>query len=147
MTISDLSRRVFVGSVGALTVATAGGAQPLTGRPITDATTAFAERLSALLPHRDSALVVGRVAGTGDTLYRLCAETLDRVTTTHGLGMSDLAALPDADLRTLLARQMRQDFRDGRIVVVDGWRLSQTEVAIAGLVGALSGNSGETVSR
>lgn len=145
MTISNVSRRVFVGSVGALAVATAGGAQPLTGRYITDATIAFAERLSALLSHRESALVVGRAAGTGEALHMLCAETLDRLTAVNRTSLSDLVRLPDEALRSLVSRQMREDFRVGRIVVVDGWRLSQTEVAVAGLVDAFPSSS-ETVS-
>lgn len=102
-------------------------------------------RLAGLLPHQDSARIVGREYLRGAP----AAADLDRLTTLvlRGLDLEGgaLAAVDDRRLRQLVLRRTGQDFREGRTVAVDGWLLSATEArlcALAQLCGAAASSGG-----
>ena len=90
----------------------------------------LARNLRELVDH-DSAAVVGRVrlAARPDEAD---AEALVRQLAADGLSLDRPSPLPSAIHERVRAR-IRDDFAEGRIAVVDGWRLSLTEVRLCTL--------------
>jgi hypothetical protein len=109
------------------------GLVPRTARAATTLAAAdpLASRLRAIVPHLDSAVVIGReylrVAPGERESGRLWALISD------GWSAAAIDAEGDA-LRRRLDERTRQDFAEGRIVTVHGWMLSATEARLCGLV-------------
>ena len=131
--MTDHGRRRFVAhllSLGAL------GASPGTAWAASSTTPhdPVASTLSRLLGHPESAVVVGRAYLLIAPDAREPARLIDLLSAScDGLAL-------DADLDTLrprLGRRIRQDFAEGRVVDVDGWRLSLTEARLCGLAALL----------
>lgn len=86
-------------------------------------------RLAGLLEHRESAWVVGQ-----QYLRLVPDEARTRVLTTRlvdGLPIGHrVFGLTDDQLRASLLRLSQQDFREGRVVELDGWMTSVTEARL-----------------
>jgi len=92
-----------------------------------------ASTLSRLLGHPESAVV-------GRAYLRLAPDARDPARLVDLLSASCDGLALDADLDTLRPRlgwRIRQDFAEGRVVDVDGWRLSLTEARLCGLAALL----------
>lgn len=130
---SGPSRRRFLThllSLGALG-ASPRGARAASG-PVPD--DPVASILSRLLGHPESAVVVGRA------YLQLAPDARDPARLVDLLSASCDGLALDADLDTLrprLGRRIRQDFTEGLVVDVDGWRLSLTEARLCGLAALL----------
>jgi hypothetical protein len=81
--------------------------------------------------------VPGSDAGLADAAGRDWArsDALDRLVGDVSPLALELALADDASLRTWLGERERKDFRAGRTREWDGWILSETEVAVAVLLG------------
>ena len=92
-----------------------------------------AEQLLKVLPHRESAAVVGRrylnVTPSVADVYLLTTEIAQGTQ----LGIVELGTLRSTELMSLLREKIRRDFRNQKISVVDGWLLSVTEVQLCAL--------------
>ena len=96
----------------------------------------LSNRLNDLFTAKESARVVGR------RYLQLFPHEADPHLLTRLICRSErryarLTRVDGPTLRDVLARQQRQDFRNRRIVTIDGWMLSETEArlcAIAALV-------------
>jgi hypothetical protein len=94
-------------------------------------------RLVGLLNHEESARAVGRaylrVVPTEASPVVLTARLVE------GLpgGLRTLSTVHDSRLRELVSRGIVEDFRDLRIVELQGWVLARTEARLCALVYAL----------
>ncbi|MSP03223.1 MAG: hypothetical protein EXR07_19575 [Acetobacteraceae bacterium] len=93
---------------------------------------AHGRRLGALLtsPNLARPIATAYLRATGETDWHRAA---------HALDMTPVLApaaelLEEATLRTWLGERIRADFAEGRVVSVDGWRLSRTEVGACVIV-------------
>jgi len=82
---------------------------------------------SALIPDMETATEIGRAylrayGGDGNTAFRY-----DRFQTPNTSGQA-------AHLAQWFTDQVREDFRAGDTVVVNGWQLARTEAALCGLL-------------
>jgi len=96
-----------------------------------------ADRLAGLFSDRASARAVGRASLRALGGDRSASALVDEVAAALPDGRRTIAGASEDDLRELLAARVRDDFGSGRIVDVQGWQLSSTEVrlyAIAALV-------------
>lgn len=94
----------------------------------------IARRVAGLFEHPDSAREIGR-------------EYLKLVPSDSDLAVLVRKMIPDAgrmkflstagkkSLRRYIASSSREDFRQGRMVCVNGWMLSQTELRLCAIVG------------
>jgi hypothetical protein len=92
-----------------------------------------AARLLALLGRPDSAAVVGRAylaSHPAEADRDRLAVRLDQAVRCQGC---DPARARTGQLRAALAGQIRADFAAARVVMVDGWVLSETEARLCGL--------------
>jgi hypothetical protein len=134
MTPRSPHRRRLLQGLGAVGVV---GLFPRPGRATTLGAGAdpLGQRLEALLPHTESASVVGRaylrIAPHERQVGRLVAL----------LGLDGDAGIlgPDVEaLRRDLARRTRRDFAEGHVVMVQGWMLALTEVRLCALAALCS---------
>jgi len=128
--ISQFRRRLLLGSA-LLTAAAATGAWRTSSAEPADPEAALARRLARLLRDPDSAAALA-VAVLPD-LPPKRAMLAQALTSSMGMSATDLMALSDTALRARLSESARADFRAGRVVTADGWRISRTEAALAGL--------------
>ena len=132
-----ITRRAFLGTAAGLGAgAAAARLRPWTALvrviPPTDA-----DRLAGLFADRASARAVGRASLRALGGHTRASALVDEVAAGLPDGRRTIAEAGEDDLRELLAARVRDDFRSGRIVDVQGWQLSRTEVrlyAIAALV-------------
>jgi hypothetical protein len=90
------------------------------------------ERLVSLFKHRDSARAIGSAylalrpeeADAEDLVQLISNASGDPMVTAHAT---------EAELRAWLRRRQAHDFANGRIVKLDGWLLSATEVRLCAL--------------
>lgn len=134
MTLSNLQRRSFVAALGAFVMPTALGAKLYCPDRIADPHFILARRLLSILPNRESALKVGRLVGAEKKLSGGLVWFAEWATFTFRANPHSLVQLSDEELRLHLLQRIREDFRVGRIVVIGGWRLSETEAALAEFV-------------
>jgi hypothetical protein len=123
-----LSRRTLLKAVAAAAVAVLGVARPHAPSD----TPMLAARLRALVPHRAGAAIIGasyleRAASEASADALVSAIIPARLRRAAG-------AASDARLGALVARAMRDDFANGRTVVLRGWIVSITEARLAALV-------------
>jgi hypothetical protein len=87
------------------------------------------DALARLFGDRDAIRSVGRtctgVAGCADR-----SAALRRIAADLDLSIDGLAKLRPGTLGRRLARAIRRDFADGRVVTVDGWVLAETEARL-----------------
>jgi hypothetical protein len=129
-----LTRRTFLGAVLTAAASTVLGWRWWRSRHHAGLS---AEVLQALLPHRESAALLGRhyLAATpheadAQRLRALLAGSLEAV-----------AAKPET-LHRRVHEQIRDDFTAARVVAVDGWLLSLTEARLCALVSLGSAGHG-----
>ena len=132
---SGITRRTFL-YLGTIlsTVGLSGVARALAGSIGLDATTRLAYRLVHLVGNKDSARIVGL-----EYLHRRIHEADAQVLVFRILGVDPrrhpLADHPDLKVRrAIFSALKREDFRDGRIVPLRGWMLSETEARLCALV-------------
>lgn len=88
-------------------------------------------RLTELVPHTESAVVVGREYLRRAPAERDPGRLAALISSCCGEGVFD----SDGEaLRRSLVRRTRQDFAEGQIVRLHGWMLSVTEARLCGLV-------------
>ncbi len=97
----------------------------------------LASKLANAVIQKDSAAVVGR-----EYLRRVPEEAdvhrlVDWICAFHGGEREDLLEAGQQELRERLRDQQRQDFENGRIVKLQGWILSETEVRLCALAALL----------
>lgn len=90
-------------------------------------------KLSQFFINKESASVIGR-----EYLRRVPNEAnatllVDLISSSSAERRLELTKADTKKLRELLLLQQRQDFEDGRIVKVQGWILSETEVRLCAL--------------
>jgi hypothetical protein len=86
-----------------------------------------ADRLVRLLPHRDSAILVG-LAYLAEVPVQA-----DRSALVRGILRDDSIVDSDATLAANVSRQITADFAAGRLAIVDGWVLAETEARLCAL--------------
>jgi hypothetical protein len=119
-----IKRRVFLGSLflmGAASLPPRRAGATLGGAPA-------AERLVALLRHRDSAKRVGCEYLKARPKEACAANLLAQLTRDL-----KLQALSDPDLRAHFNKRSKADFSARRVVKLDGWILSETEARLCAL--------------
>lgn len=128
-----MTRRAVVASL-------AGSALGVLLRPVirwagcpNDTDAEFARDLSEMFGTRAGRRVIGRAylrarPADGNPVALLAA-----VRSSSLLAEVDLACLPPEGRRAWLARQVRQDFREGHTTSVEGWVLSVTEARLCAL--------------
>lgn len=128
-----VNRRQLLLGAGAFGAAVALRLLPWSDAPLSGQG-AVARRLPRLLGHPDSARVVGRAylrlvpaEARPELLAKLIVEQLPE-------GEHTAAAVADGELRERLLDGVREDFRDGKTVELDGWLLSRTEARLCALV-------------
>jgi len=82
----------------------------------------------------ESARVVGRAYLRREPAEANAARLRERILADLGLDADAAAASADRELRERLRHRVRADFAAGRIVKLDGWILSLTEVRLSALV-------------
>jgi hypothetical protein len=87
-----------------------------------------AERLAALLRHRDSAQRVGREYLKARPQEACAAKLVTELTRDL-----KLPTISDPDLRAHFNKRSKADFRARRVVKLDGWILSETEARLCAL--------------
>jgi hypothetical protein len=92
-----------------------------------------AARLVSLFAHRDSARALGRVVLRTTRMSRSVPRLVNEVARGIEGGRGTMGRASDAELRDALAKSIRQDFAEDRIVTVDGWILSITETRLYAL--------------
>jgi hypothetical protein len=91
-------------------------------------------RLTEIFRHRESASVIGR-----EFLRCVPAEAdehllIDLICSSRKEQRAKLARANSGMLREWILRQHRKDFENGRIVNIQGWLLSKTEVRVCALL-------------
>lgn len=93
----------------------------------------LAQRLLKVFRHRESAAVVGRrylkITPSVADVYLLTTEIAQGTQ----LGIVEPGTLRSTELMPLLQEKIHRDFRNQKIVVVDGWLLSVTEAQLCAL--------------
>lgn len=92
-----------------------------------------ATRLRALVGDPGSARVVGRAYFAAHPAEATPERVARELVRSLGLEDGSLVAEDDASLRSRMARQIRADFAQGKIVSVGGWVLARTEARLCGL--------------
>ncbi|WP_046865779.1 hypothetical protein [Microvirga massiliensis] len=92
---------------------------------------AMRKMLSELFCHHESACAVGREYLRLLPASEASAEHL--LHHLHGADGGPLTATNPAKLRVLIREAQRNDFAEGRTVMVDGWVLSETEARLCAL--------------
>lgn len=92
-----------------------------------------AETLLAAFRHPESAAAIGRAYLAGHPQDADPDTLVENVTAGLRCRGCDPEAAGRADLRQAIAREVRDDFAQGRVVNVDGWVLSATEARLCGL--------------
>ena len=137
MTSPRIARRRFlVAAAGTL-----GGVAFLGSRPwrvlVSVVRPSPAARLVGLFAHRDSARALGRAVLRTTRTSRSVPRLVDEVAEGIDGGRAALGSASDTELREALARRIRQDFAEDRVVTVDGWVLSVTETRLYALADLL----------
>jgi len=88
-------------------------------------------RLKELVPHTDSAVVIGREYLRVASAHWKPERLATLISSCCGERAFDSGV---EALRRSLARRTRQDFAEGQIVRIHGWMLSVTEARLCGLV-------------
>lgn len=134
-----MRRRRFLGALalgGTFWAAWAGQARawlpPAGGRP-------DAARLLAVLGRPDSAAAVGRAYLAGHPIEADRDRLAVRLDQAVRCQDCDPARARTDQLRAALAGQIRADFAAARVVMVDGWVLSETEARLCGLAALSAG--------
>jgi hypothetical protein len=119
-----IKRRVFLGSLFLMGVASL----PPRRAGATEGGEPAAERLVALLRHRDSAKRVGREYLKARPQEACAANLVTELTRDL-----KLPTISDGDLRAHFNKRSKADFRARRVVKLDGWILSETEARLCAL--------------
>jgi hypothetical protein len=118
----------FLGAVGVAPLAE--GAEKLSAHR---AKNLVASKLTEILPHRDSAAAVGReylkIAPLEADVSRLIDLIVSPEKSIGAQSRTDAEALAES-----LRAKQRDDFEQGRTVLIQGWMLSQTEARLCALV-------------
>ena len=93
----------------------------------------LATRLAGLLTHKESAKVIGLEYLRNNRQETDARVLLDRIASSLNAGEVGLFEAVGPNLHELLARTMREDFANDRIVKLQGWVLSATEVRLCAL--------------
>lgn len=98
-------------------------------------TRAIAEQLVYFLDYPEIAVVVGQgLLDSDETLYNISLdEMIDRLLRDIGLNKEQLPEITHGQLLKILHRQVRTDFSDERIVLINGWVLSRTEAQLCSI--------------
>jgi hypothetical protein len=123
-----IKRRVFLGFLFLMGVASL----PPRRAGATEGGEPAAERLAALLRHRDSAKRVGREYLKARPQEACAANLLAQLTRDL-----KLQALSEGDLRAHFNKRSKADFCARRVVKLDGWILSETEARLCALTSLL----------
>lgn len=91
-----------------------------------------AERLVGAFPSTESAAELGRAYLATVALERSPNLLVERIVTGLPGGYASVRG-NEAHLQTLLAQRLKEDFRRGHTVTVDGWILSRTEARLFAL--------------
>jgi len=97
----------------------------------TDKQELLERKLTGLLLQKNSAKVVGRKYVEGVRVSKKIL--IERLCRALNKNPDDILLISDERLRALVVARQRDDFDRGRVVNVDGWILSQTEVYLCAL--------------
>ena len=136
----QLGRRGFlVTAVGlAATTLAARFALPHERERIDDDTATDAGRLVRAFSSPESAAELGRAYLATASRERSPALLVDRIAASLPAGYKVLRTADDGQLKSLLARRLKEDFAAGNTVTVDGWVISRTEARLCALAALLS---------
>jgi hypothetical protein len=102
------------------------------GPPASEVAARLLQHLPRMIPHRESAAHIGRAylrmvpADAAGLLDLLCAPMSQ--------ALRSPAAIEGYALEDLLRTRKMDDFAAGRVVLIDGWMLSETEARLCALV-------------
>lgn len=136
-----IGRRGFIVTAVGLTATALTARFAFDRESVPDSVASDAERLVSTFSSPESAAEVGRAY-----LETLAPDPSPRVLVERivaGLpgGYTAVRRGDEAQLRTLLAHELKEDFRDGNIVMVDGWILSTTEARLCALAALVDSSS------
>ncbi len=94
----------------------------------------FENFISNLYHQAESAAVVGRIYLREHPRQGEPAEWLARLCSKRGTDLDALCRCGQAERHAWIDRAIREDFAAGRVVDVQGWQLSETEVTLCALV-------------
>lgn len=113
------------------------GAHAVGRRAKNQATRMLGERMASFLSPRPSAAFVGRTYLRGIPPEHRSIEHLMHEVCFRHCATSALCDLDVEDLHTCLGTWIADDFHSGSVAMVEGWMLSRTEAALAGLAATL----------
>jgi hypothetical protein len=132
-----LSRRTFFAGLAAGIAATALGLRLYWSGGSGGNTRGAAKRLAGVLRHPDSAARLGRLYLESTPGEADAARLVMLIGTARGPALPAITDATDESLRSGLEERIRNDFINGKTVVVDGWLLSPTEARLCALVSLL----------